>query len=113
MAEDLDINDISLTQVGPFSQEEDTTIDLAQTDLKPTEAAFEVSIGRSEIEKNAVEDWRKSFDLNDLNKKAFESNMNNRQILDYAVRNFPGTIDIEGLRSKGFDDANLLSMLLG
>jgi len=113
MAEDLDINDISLTQVGPFSQEEDTTIDLAQTDLKPTDAAFEVSIGRSEIEKNAVEDWRKSFDLKDLNKKAFEANMNNRQILDYAVRNFPGTIDIEGLRSKGFDDANLLSMLLG
>jgi len=113
MAEDLDINDISLTQVGPFSQEEDTTINLAQTDLKPTDAAFEVSIGRSEIEKNAVEDWRKSFDLNDLNKKAFEANMNNRQILDYAIRNFPGTIDIEGLRSKGFDDANLLSMLLG
>ena len=113
MAEDFDINDISLTQVGPFAQEEDTTIDLAQADLKPTDAAYEVSIGRSEAEKNAVEAWRQSFDLQDLNQKAFEAGMNNRQILDYAVRNFPGTIDIEGLRNKGFDDANLLSLLLG
>ena len=113
MAEDFDINDISLTQVGPFAQEEDTTIDLAQADLKPTDAAFEVSIGRTESEKNAVEAWRQSFDLQDLNQRAAEANMNNRQILDYAIRNFPGTIDIEGLRDKGFDDANLLSILLG
>ena len=113
MAEDFDINDISLTQVGPFAQEEDTTVDLAQADLKPTDAAFEVSIGRTESEKNAVEAWRQSFDLQDLNQKAAEANMNNRQILDYAIRNFPGTIDIEGLRDKGFDDANLLSILLG
>ena len=113
MAEDFDINDISLTQVGPFAQKEDTTIDLAQADLKPTDAAFEVSIGRTESEKNAVEAWRQSFDLQDLNQKAAEANMNNRQILDYAIRNFPGTIDIEGLRDKGFDDANLLSILLG
>ena len=113
MAEDFDINDISLTQVGPFAQEEDTTVDLAQADLKPTDAAFEVSIGRTEDEKNAVEAWRQSFDLQDLNKRAAEANMNNRQILDYAIRNFPGTIDIEGLRDKGFDDANLLSILLG
>ena len=113
MAEDFDINDISLTQVGPFAQKEDTTIDLAQADLKPTDAAFEVSIGRTESEKNAVEAWRQSFDLQDLNKRAAEANMNNRQILDYAIRNFPGTIDIEGLRDKGFDDANLLSILLG
>ena len=52
MAEDFDINDISLTQVGPFSQEEDTSIDLAQASLTPTDAAFEVSIGRTEAEKN-------------------------------------------------------------
>ena len=113
MAEDFDIDDISLTQVGPFAQEEDTTVDLAQADLKPTDAAFEVSIGRTQAEKNAVEAWRQSFDLQDLNQRAAEANMNNRQILDYAIRNFPGTIDIEGLRDKGFDDANLLAKLLG
>ena len=88
MAEDFDIDDISLTQVGPFAQEEDTTVDLAQADLKPTDAAFEVSIGRTQAEKNAVEAWRQSFDLQDLNQRAAEANMNNRQILDYAIRNF-------------------------
>ena len=64
MAEEFDIGEIDLTQVGPFSQEQpDTNIDLAQAPIQPTDAAYEVSIGRSLDEKNAVENWKKSFNF--------------------------------------------------
>jgi hypothetical protein len=114
MAEEFDIGEIDLTQVGPFSQEQpDTSINLAQAPIQPTDAAYEVSIGRSLDEKNAVENWKKSFNLDELNQRAAEANMTNKQILDYALETFPGTVDIEGLRAAGYDDANLLELFLG